>query len=70
MQAEVAMFDSPFAYCPKCNEMVLLDQTQRECKADHRCGDIDCPLLAFFTGYDFRQPPAARRRKERRDDPS
>ncbi len=70
MQVEVAMFDSPFAYCPKCNEMVLLDQTQRECKAEHRCGDIDCPLLSFFTGYEFRKSTANRRRKERRDDPS
>lgn len=49
------MFDSPFAYCPHCGEMVLLDQTQRECAGEHRCGDIACPLGACFTGFDFNQ---------------
>jgi len=49
------MFDSPFAYCPKCNQMVLLDQTQRECKAEHACGNIECPLLTYFSGLDFQQ---------------
>lgn len=58
------MFDSPFAYCPKCNQMVLLDQTQRECKAEHVCGDIACPLLDYFSGYDFKQQ-AAGKKKER-----
>jgi predicted RNA-binding Zn-ribbon protein involved in translation (DUF1610 family) len=50
----VIMFDSPFDYCPKCGEMVLLDQTQRECAAEHRCGDWRCPLQTVFTGIDFR----------------
>lgn len=50
------MFDSPIAYCPKCNQMVLVDQTQRECKAEHECGDIECPLLRYFSGYDFSRP--------------
>jgi len=47
------MFDSPFTYCAKCGEMVLLDQTQRECATEHRCGDIACPLAALFGGIDF-----------------
>jgi hypothetical protein len=47
------MFDSPFTYCAKCGEMVLLDQTRRECAAEHRCGDIACPLVALFSGIDF-----------------
>jgi hypothetical protein len=59
------MFDSPFAYCPKCDQMVLLDQMQRECKAEHGCGDIECPLLACFCGIDFQRTgpktPKARR---------
>lgn len=48
------MFDSPFTYCPKCGEMVLLDQTQRECAAEHRCGDAECPLADSFSGIDFK----------------
>jgi hypothetical protein len=51
------MFDSPFDYCPKCGEMVLLDQTRRECAAEHRCGDVECPLAAMFSGIDFRSAP-------------
>lgn len=64
------MFDSPFAYCPKCNQMVLLDQTERECKAEHACGDIACPLFAYFSGYEFRQPAAGEKKREKRHDPS
>lgn len=51
-----AMFDSPFAPCPLCGEMVLLDQTQRECAAEHRCGQRECPLANYFTGHDFTVP--------------
>jgi len=47
------MFDSPFTWCAKCGEVVLLDQTQCECAAEHRCGDIACPLLEMFSGIDF-----------------
>lgn len=63
------MFDSPFAYCPKCKEMVLLDQTRRECAAEHVCGDIECPLLAYFSGFDFQQPGAGRKAKHDPGDP-
>ncbi|MGE5468501.1 MAG: hypothetical protein ACM3Y9_13835 [Ignavibacteria bacterium] len=59
------MFDSPFAFCPKCEQMVLLDQTQRECKAEHACGDIACPLLKHFSGYDFKQQPAVNQKARR-----
>jgi len=52
------MFDSPFTYCAKCGEMVLLDQTRRECAAEHRCGDIECPLAAVFSGIDFQPEPS------------
>ena len=47
------MFDSPFDRCPVCNEMVLLDQTRKECAREHGCGNIDCPLARYFVGYDF-----------------
>ncbi len=60
------MFDSPFAFCPMCNQMVLLDQTQRECKAEHGCGDIECPLLTHFCGYDFTQQPGKKEKKHGR----
>jgi hypothetical protein len=53
------MFDSPFTYCAKCGEMVLLDQTRRECAAEHRCGDIGCPLAGLFAGLDFGAGSAA-----------
>jgi hypothetical protein len=52
------MFDSPFTFCAKCGEMVLLDQTRRECAAEHRCGDIGCPLAAMFSGIDFQPTPS------------
>lgn len=48
------MFDSPFDFCPVCREVVLLDQTQRECAAEHHCNDeVACPLARCFSGYDF-----------------
>ena len=48
------MFDSPFSFCALCQEVVLLDQTQRECAAEHKCrGDESCPLRRCFSGYDF-----------------
>lgn len=49
-----AMFDSPIDYCPVCNEMVLLDQTHRECASEHHCSSaVACPLKPCFSGYDF-----------------
>lgn len=61
------MFDSPFTYCPKCGEMVLLDQTRRECAGEHRCGDVCCPLEECFSGIDFEEtPPCPEIKHERR----
>jgi hypothetical protein len=49
------MFDSPVAPCPVCGEMVLLDETQRECAREHGCHpETPCPLQKYFTGIDFR----------------
>lgn len=51
------MFDSPFDRCPRCGEMVLLDQTLKECAREHHCQDIEnCPLGDEFCGHDFSQP--------------
>lgn len=48
------MFDSPFDICPVCNAVVLLDQTKRECAAEHHCSDDQvCPLERYFCGFDF-----------------
>ena len=48
------MFDSPIEPCPVCGQMVLLDQTRRECAREHGCHpDTPCPLLKYFTGIDF-----------------
>lgn len=47
--------DSPIEYCPRQGCMVLLDQTCRECAAEHHCiGNTDtCPLRQYFCGHDF-----------------
>lgn len=61
------MLDSPFDFCKVCREYVLLDQTQRQCAAEHRCRHgADCPLARYFSGIEFGQvpkPPARRKRK-------
>ena len=45
------MFDSPFDFCPRQRDMVLLDQTVTECARDHGCTDsATCPLCKCFTG--------------------
>jgi hypothetical protein len=59
------MFDSPFDHCPVCNQMVLLDQTQRECALEHGCLSKDrclehCPLARQFCGHDFSAAPPTR----------
>ncbi len=48
------MFDSPIHECAVCGQMVLLDQTQRECAREHDCdGGVVCPLEQYFIGIDF-----------------
>lgn len=48
------MFDSPFTHCPRCNEMVILDQTVTECAREHQCRNTKtCPLREYFCGADF-----------------
>ena len=46
-------FDSPIERCAVCGEVVLIDQTQRECASEHGCGDRKCPLHDFFEGQTF-----------------
>ena len=48
------MFDSPFDYCVRSGEVVLLDQTLTECAREHGCPDkVTCPLQTLFCGRDF-----------------
>lgn len=47
-------FDAPISRCEVVREMVITDQTQRECAFEHGCAaGIRCPLDGFFTGVDF-----------------
>ena len=50
------LIDSPFEICSVCNEYVFLDQTYEQCKHEHQCGHVSCPLKKYFVG---REPPAA-----------
>lgn len=46
----MCFFDSPVARCEAVREMVLLDETQRECAREHDCPPgRKCPLAGCFT---------------------
>jgi len=43
------MFNSPLEYCTVCRMYVALDQSQRECGAEHGCAPQQpCPLAYLF----------------------
>ncbi|HQZ02410.1 MAG TPA: hypothetical protein PL024_10700 [Thauera sp.] len=45
----MSIFDSPIGRCEAVKEMVLLDETQRECACEHGCPPgFDCPLAGHF----------------------
>ena len=45
----MCFIDSPIGRCERVREMVLLDQTQAECAAEHRCPPgCACPLAGCF----------------------
>jgi hypothetical protein len=45
----MSFIDSPIGRCEKVREMVLLDETQRECAHEHGCPPgLDCPLEECF----------------------
>ena len=52
--------DSPLELCRRHGCYVLLDQTLRECAAEHHClsPETECPLKAHFSGIEF-EPAAA-----------
>ncbi len=46
----MSFIDSPIARCEAVREMVLTDETQRQCAAEHDCpADRQCPLAGYFT---------------------
>lgn len=46
----MCIIDSPIGRCEAVREMVLLDETQRECAREHGCPpDRVCPLEDCFT---------------------
>lgn len=45
----MSILDSPIGRCEAVREMVLLDETQAQCAAEHDCQpDRDCPLEGHF----------------------
>lgn len=45
----MCFFDGPIGRCEAVHEMVMIDQTQRECALEHGCPpDRDCPLDGCF----------------------
>lgn len=45
----MTFIDSPIGRCERVREMVLLDQTQAQCAAEHGCAPgCPCPLTGCF----------------------
>ena len=56
----MSFFDSPVGRCEVVREMVLLDETQKECAHEHDCApDCDCPLKKLFTEQSGISDPAS-----------
>ena len=48
-------FDAPISRCEAMRCMVITDQTQRQCAAEHECPKgMKCPLGSCFTGWTVR----------------
>lgn len=46
----MTFLDSPIGRCEAVREMVLLDETQKECAREHGCPEgRACPLQGWFT---------------------
>jgi len=46
---ENAVYNSPMHLCPVCKQYVALDQSAKECAAEHVCTADPCPLAHLFT---------------------
>lgn len=57
----MSIFDAPIARCEAVREMVLTDETQRECAREHDCPPgRKCPLEGCFaeiSGLAESEPP-------------
>lgn len=70
----MCFFDSPVGRCEAVRELVLLDETQRECAGEHGCAPgFDCPLQGCFAEFsgvcDPARLPCARRAQALRPPP-
>ncbi len=55
----MTFLDSPIGRCEAVREMVLLDETQKECAREHGCPDgRNCPLKGWFTEQSGVSDPA------------
>jgi hypothetical protein len=61
----MSFFDSPIDYCPIANKYVLLDQTQKACALEERCGEHGCPLENFFAPATKGETGSKRRAKHK-----
>ena len=43
------MFNSPIVFCPLLKKWVPLDESEAECRKEHRCHEEVCPLAHLFT---------------------
>lgn len=60
-------FDAPISRCEAMRCMVITDQTQAQCAAEHGCPKgLRCPLAGCFTGTD----PVVRMKVPRRPRPA
>lgn len=70
----MTFLDSPIGRCEAVREMVLLDETQKECAREHGCPEgRDCPLKGWFTEQSGVSDPASlpvRRAAKRRRSPA
>ena len=56
-------FDAPISRCEAMRCMVITDQTQRQCAAEHECPKgMKCPLGTCFTGVPVRAAPRPARK--------
>lgn len=56
----MCFFDSPVGRCEAVRELVLLDETQKECAREHHCApDFKCPLKGWFTEQSGVSDPAS-----------
>ena len=61
------MFDSPFHFCDRCAQYVVLDQSRRECARERGCRVATCPLERYFVGAGYQLLAESERAKGKED---